>query len=625
MRIDFPLVWTLLSSNSVFLVTTWGLASAQSTPPPGVTIPPEIPDVLQESIPKPSETSPLPSLPRTVPAPSLDIPSPPSPTDSDLSGPFPIRRIIVEGASVLQSEIAALVAEYEQRGKLSFDELLELRSRITQLYITNGYVTSGAFLPNNQVLDSGEVQIQVIEGQLQETVICMLSPRSGRENSSSQDIEVAAPHQESVSSVSEDSLGENQSSGSSTEPSQARCSSAHLQESYVRSRLAGIKTQPLNQQRIEEALLLLQVNPLIQQINAELTAGSAPGQSILFVEVREAPAFRLSFGGDNYQSSSIGSEQLSIQASHDNLLGIGDRLSAGYGITQGLDSFNVGYSIPVNPQDGTLSLSYSRNESLIVETEFEDLEIRSDADTISLGFRQPVIRRPSTELALGIQTDLRHSTTFLEDQPFSFSEGPDEGRSNVTVIRLSQDWVNRNNRTVLAARSQFSFGIDAFDATINETGTDGRFFAWLGQFQWVERLSPRWVLVSRLNAQLTPDSLLSLERFGYGGVDTVRGYPQNQLVTDNGVLGSMEARFSLLSESDRLQLIPFFEAGTGWNNQSPDPNPSTIASVGLGFRWLITPDLSLQVDYGVPLVNVENRGSSLQDNGLYFSLRYQPF
>jgi len=47
--------------------------------------------------------------------------------------------------------------------------------------------------------------------------------------------------------------------------------------------------------------------------------------------------------------------------------------------------------------------------------------------------------------------------------------------------------------------------------------------------------------------------------------------------------------------------------------------------LGLGLNWLITPDLSLRLDYGIPLIDVDDEGDSLQDNGVYFSLRYQPF
>lgn len=485
-----------------------------------------------------------------------------------------ISQIEVIGSTVLQSEIANLVTLYQNRN-VTFDELTALRSSITQLYIDNGYVSSGAFIPTNQDLSSGVVQIQVVEGELEAIEIIGLR---------------------------------------------------RLNEGYVRDRLQRGVSTPVNQFEIEEALQLLQLNPLIQRINAELTVGSAPGRSILQVEVDEANPVQIGVGGDNYQSSSIGSEQFSISASHGNLLGLGDQLSASYGLTEGLDSWDIGYTLPLNALEGTLSLSYSTDDSLIVERDFEELEIRSESETFSIRFRQPLYRRPTSEFALGLGFDLRRSQTYiLEDRPFSFSEGPENGESNVSVVRFFQDWVQQDAQTVLAARSQFSIGLEAFDATVNDSGTDARFFAWLGQFQWVEQFSPRFLLVSRFISQLTPDSLLSLERFGFGGVETVRGYPQNQLVTDNGILASVEARIPVTDNPNRLQLTPFIDAAYGWNNVTPDPPEDILVSAGIGVRWLATPDLSMRVDYGVPLINVGDRGNSLSDNGFYFSIQYQPF
>lgn len=108
-------------------------------------------------------------------------------------------------------------------------------------------------------------------------------------------------------------------------------------------------------------------------------------------------------------------------------------------------------------------------------------------------------------------------------------------------------------------------------------------------------------------------------------MSTVRGYRENLLVTDNGFSGSIEVRIPLTSNPDTLQISPFFEAGTGWNNREPDPPKPTLASLGVGLNWLVTDNLRVRLDYDIPLVAVENDGESLQENGLQFSLRYQPF
>ena len=586
MTVDLTLKSITFSISSLATYTGLTLTTlAQSPPPPGITLPPETPETIEQILPQPA-VSPLPSQsPTPLPQPELQTPLPQPPPDitspeSD-SEALPqsadrlfIKTIEVLGNTVLHSEIAALIAPWENR-EASFEDLLNLRSEITQLYLKNGYITSGAFLVNNQELSQGEVQIQVVEGELEQIEITGLN---------------------------------------------------RLREGYIRRRLELATSPPLNQKRLETALQLLQLDPLLQQVNAELTAGSTPGRNSLQVQIKEAPAFHAGIATANNQSPSLGTVQNSINASYDNVLGFGDRFSAEYGITAGLNLYDLNYTIPINARNGTLSLRYSNSDSLIIEEPFEALEIRSESRTFSVNFRQPLIRTPEREFGIGIALDLRRSQTYiLDDIPFSFSEGPDDGESNVTVIRFYQDWVNRSPGRVLAARSQFSFGLNAFDATINDISTDGQFFSWIGQFQWVEQLSPRALLVARINTQLTPDSLLSLERFSIGGVDTVRGYSQNQGVGDNGIVGTVEVRLPLTSNPRILQLSPFFEIGTVWNNRDANPEPATIAGLGLGLDWLITSDLSLRLDYGIPLIEVDDEGNSLQDNGLYFSLRYQPF
>ncbi|OKH25035.1 ShlB/FhaC/HecB family hemolysin secretion/activation protein [Chroogloeocystis siderophila] len=545
---------------------------AQS-PPSGVTLPPDTPETIERTIPQPPQPPQTPpELPS--PAPRLEVPPTPSPeTPPPIGDRFVVNKVEVLGSTVLQDEIAELTQAFTNR-EVTFEDLIQLRTDITQLYINNGYVTSGAFLPVNQDITSGIVTIQVVEGELER--------------------------------INVDGL-------------------QRLRSEYVRSRLELATKTPVNQQRLERVLQLLQIDPLIRQVNAELTAGSTAGRNVLQVSLQENPPFTAGLNTDNRQSPSIGSLQGSVFATHNNLLGFGDRLSAEYGITEGLNIYDINYTIPVNASNGTLALRYGNSDSRIIEDPFRDFDIKSDTRTLSLSFRQPVSQTPTNEFGLSLAFDLRRSRTFLLGEPFSFNEGPDNGESRVSVIRFAQDWVDRGTTRVLAARSQFSFGIDAFDATINDTGTDGQFFSWLGQFQWVQQLSTRIVLLSRIDAQLTPDSLLSLERFGLGGVDTVRGYGQNQIVADNAILGSVEVRFPLTSDPNRLQIAPFVEIGTAWNNRFPNPDPATLAGLGVGLHWLVSPSLALRLDYGIPLIAVTNQGNSLQDNGFYFSLRYQPF
>lgn len=545
-----------------------GIDLAQAQTPP-------LPDLTEPTRPAPLppvSPPPVPEVPLEVP-PTTE-PSPPTLPPGVEEVRFLIERIEVVGNTVLQTEIAALTQPLEGQ-ELSLGDLLKLRTDITTLYGRNGYVTSGAFLPTNQDLTTGVVQIQVIEGRLEAIQVNGLS---------------------------------------------------RLREAYVRDRVALATQPPLNLPRLEEALRLLQIDPLLDQVNAELTAGSGPGQDLLILDLAEADPFTLGLTLDNAQSASTGSVQAGALATHRNVLGLGDFASLRYDHTQGLDLYELRYGVPLNAYDGVLQVRYENASSRIITPQFVDVGIRNESETLALTFRQPLTRSITEEWALGLAFDLRESRSFiLNDIPFSFSVGPENGVSRVSVLRFSQEWLRRDVTRVLAARSQFSLGLDLFDATVNNTGTDGRFLAWLGQFQWVEQLPPGWLLVSRINTQLTPDSLLPLERFSLGGPDTVRGYAQNQIVTDNAVLGSIELRIPLSALPNELQIIPFLDAGTGWNNQIGNPTPSTLVGTGLGLQWQPMADLNLNLTYGLPLVGIPNRGTSLQENGFYFSLTYQPF
>jgi len=532
-------------------------------------IPPNIPPgTLEPTRPE------LPPIPPLLPA-TPNQPSPQTPPP-ELGVQVKVKRVEVLGSTVFSpQQLDAAVSSFIGK-EATFEELLAIRSAITQLYVDAGYSTSGAFLPLQDLTD-GVVRIQVVEG-----AVAKIEIRGLR----------------------------------------------HLRDSYVRSRIQLATQTPVNLHRLEEALQLLQLNPLIRNVQAELSSGTSPRLSILTLNIQEAPPFTAKATIENRDSPSVGEIRGTLSLADHNLLGFGDRLSFDYGVSKGINIYNIGYDIPLTPHEGTLSVSYSNSGNRLIEEPFAALDINADADTFSLGYRQPIIHTPTREFALSLFLDLRQSKTFLfENVPYSFSTGPEQGRSQVTALRFTQDWTNRSTTQVLAARSQFSFGWDAFGATVNDTGTDARFISWLGQFQWVQALGGNTILVARTGAQLSFDSLLPIEQFSVGGVETVRGYRQNQLVADNGIFGSIEVRFPLIRQPDgigTLQLAPFFDIGTAWNNQGKLPSPNTLASIGVGLRWQLGSYFWARLDWGIPLIDVSHKGNSLQDNGISFSLTYSP-
>jgi hemolysin activation/secretion protein len=551
--------------------------------------------VLSQQLPPPQDVQPpvpsplpLPELPQPLPPPAeLFPPSAPITPDEPLPGNFPqtivVERFEVLGSTVFSSEELALAtAEFTKR-PISLTEVYQARSKITELYVSNGYITSGAYIPP-QTIQSGVVKIQVVEGKLE-------------------DIKVTGTRR--------------------------------LNPNYVRSRLAIATSQPLNRQRLLKALQLLQLNPLIQNVSAELSAGSRAGSSLLEVKVSEAKTFSSQIVLDNGRSPSVGSFRRGLRLNEANLLGLGDGLSVGYTNTDGSNSFDASYTLPLNPRNGTLTFNYGTTSSNVIEPDFAFLDIASASRYYELTFRQPIIQTPTQEFALGLTTSRRESDiswvldTGRIPAPVLSPGADEEGRTRVSALRFFQEWISRNSREVIALRSQFSLGFDVLNPTINQIPPDSRFFAWQGQAQWARLLAPETLLLLRLNTQLASRTLLPIEQFGLGGQDSVRGYRQDYLLTDNATFVSAEVQVPILrfpQIDGALQVVPFVDFGVGWNSSGRvNPDPNTLAAVGLGLRWSQGDRFTVRLDWGIPLISVDSNERTLQENGLYFSLLYNPF
>ncbi|MDJ0571669.1 MAG: ShlB/FhaC/HecB family hemolysin secretion/activation protein [Pleurocapsa sp. MO_192.B19] len=306
------------------------------------------------------------------------------------------------------------------------------------------------------------------------------------------------------------------------------------------------------------------------------------------------------------------------------------------------NSHSLAYQIPWNARNGSISFSYNHSENRVIESPFDDFDIESDSDTYELTLRQPVIQtikqQSYHDFALGLTTFLRDSDATVSSLPFPLSPGANEqGETRVFALRFFQEYTQRNARSVFALRSQFNFGLDALDSTVNqqiagvERIPDSRFFAWRFQGQYVLLLGRDSLFLVRTNGQIADQRLLSSEQFSLGGVNSVRGYRQNQLLTDNGVLLSAELQlpvFRVFKDAGVVQLISFIDYGTTWNSSGiANPKDRSLSSMGLGLQWQQGNNFNARLDWGIPLVDVDvdSRERTWQENGVHFSMQWVLF
>ncbi|HEU4686043.1 MAG TPA: ShlB/FhaC/HecB family hemolysin secretion/activation protein [Nitrospira sp.] len=499
-----------------------------------------------------------------------------------------VRDIWVTGNTVFSdAQIAEVTAPFKNR-TLATEDLERLRLALTLLYINHGYITSGAVIPDQDVV-AGVVTVHVIEGKLSR-----INVEGNR----------------------------------------------WFSASYLRDRLErGVQT-PVLLYPLQEQLQLLQQDRRIERVNAELRPGDARGESVLNVRVADKQPFHASMEVNNYQSPLVGEVKGIGTLTYDNITGRGDTASVSYGQSSGAFPIVYGsYAVPLNRYGTTFSPYYRRYDFKLIEPPFDPLQLKTNTEIIGMSLRQPLYQTVTDEFALMIIGEHLFTQSFVfRTVPIDLFPGFQNGVATVSALRFALDWTHRTVDTVIAARSRFSVGVNVLGATINANPDtpDGQFFSWLGQLQTIKQFGERLFgmqLLQRMDVQLTNSPLFPLEQVALGGRYSVRGYREVTILRDNAFIFSLEPRFPLYrwaSGEPMFQFAPFVDVAHGWNlgQNRPAPIapvatfPDTLASVGAGLRWNILPQdrAAFEVYWGQRLNHVPKVGNTIQDHGVHLGI-----
>lgn len=578
--------------------STLALITCLTTHSVSAQVPPPPPPVFDPG----GRSGELPSLqdmaPAPMPLPSDQAPTTPPDTSEERLPPVKVfvREFQFEGHTVFPAQdLLTLAAPYTNR-EVTTEDLERLRTAVTLLYVQRGYVTSGAVIPD-QAVTGGLIRIKIIEGALT-------------------DINIEGAR--------------------------------WVWPNYYRRRIALSAGPPVNVYTLQERLQLLQQDPRVDRLNAELRRGISPGRNELNVRVSESRPFKGWIEFNNHQSPAVRAERWMATLAHESLTGNGDRLQVSYGqsipinnTTGVLPLINVSYVLPITAYDTTLAVGYRRSDFEVVKQPFRTLGIEGHTEIFSVTLQQPVYRTLTQQVNVGVQGEYLYNKNLLLGQPFDFFAGYQNGVANIAALRFLQDWTYRNQDTIVGVRSRFSVGLDVLDATTNSGPVaDGRYFSWIGQLQGLRRFEQYagTQLLGRIDLQLTNDRLFPLEQMPVGGRYSVRGYRELSLLRDNAFLFSIEprlpvARWLFGAREDLLQVAPFFDYARAWSAKDSTDAPKSLMSVGVGLRTAFLPKNQgyFELYWGYRL-----RGSgandppystngNMQDHGIHLQVVLQPF
>jgi hemolysin activation/secretion protein len=226
-------------------------------------------------------------------------------------------------------------------------------------------------------------------------------------------------------------------------------------------------------------------------------------------------------------------------------------------------------------------------------------------------------------VAVGFDYKYNHNSLQFGDIPLTVV--PVEVRQFVATYDSSlRDQHGITSLSVQAYFSPGNWGGDNSDAVFGQSHTLAT-----ANYDYVNltltrltRLPHEWSLFLRGLAQVSSANLTPSEQLGLGGYDTVRGYDEREVNSDEGYLFNVELRTPSMSIGkrmgwtrfdDQLQLLGFFDtaAGNDRNLLPGEPSETTLSAYGAGLRYTIKSNISVRADYGFQL----NRTGLDNDHG----------
>jgi len=467
--------------------------------------------------------------------------------------------------------------------EISLLDLYRFRDAITAKYGNAGYGLSRAVIPEQRIQADGIVQIEIIEGFIDEVTI-----------------EGATEEQ--------------------------RAFLDHASEKIRAER-------PLNVKTLERYLLLANDRFAIKVTSTLKKSDKTPGASTLILKVEGAPRIEGSLSIDNRGTDSVGPVQIIGNVTVNGILNRAARTNLTYVTTGQPDELRylaLSHTGVLNAEGTALTLTYSHINSEAGDPALKLLEQKSESETWSIGLSHPYIRTRQQNLTVHIKYEHKDTTNKSLGAPVS-EDKIRSLRAGITYDRADAfDGINQ-------ALIEFSTGIRGLGATSPDSSlksrTDGRvdyqkINLILSRNQELGYFSPslsRFSLNVALMGQYAGSGLLSAEECGLGGQQYGRAYDSSEILGDRCLAASVELRYS-----PRVQGTPFkyaqfytFYDGGFTRNENPlsatDPVSKSLSSAGLGVRFGLPWNIAGSIEATKPLTRVvANEGN--KDSRIFASL-----
>jgi hemolysin activation/secretion protein len=406
-------------------------------------------------------------------------------------------------------------------------------------------------------------------------------------------------------------------------------------ERLIAGYLDALKSQPVfNENDAERYLLLARDLPGYDVRMTLRPAGTAPGEVIGEIAVTKVP-FEIDANVQNYGSHSVGPLGGLIRGEAYDVIGAGDRVSAGFYSTPDFDEQHVvqlGYDLRLGSEGLTVSgrFAYAWTEPTL--TPRADVRSRTLIGGIEASY--PLIRRQATNVRLAGGMDFVEQRTRFAGTPLNLD------KIRVLYGRLDAELIDPQSlksvhgfsggepRWRVAGSLEVRKGLNILGASDDCgpapyaacPGSPGRTplsriqanpdaavirFSGTAEFRPVPDIA---VAVSP-RAQYSGSSLVNYEQFAGGNFTVGRGYDPGAIIGDSGVGFTTELRLGALSPHSRSDIawqpFVFYDRAWTWDHVNlillPKADPQELSSIGGGVRVAWGDHVRLELTGAMPL------------------------
>ena len=468
---------------------------------------------------------------------------------------FLLEKVNFEGnTEISEAELQHLALEVLGED-VFFDELLELCSKVTNLYHSKGYLTSYATVPPQRIVD-GVATIKIVESKVGELNI----------------------------------EGEK-----------------WTREWYLKHIImgkAGLREGDVfNAKNLQRAMKEINKESYVQAQTEVERQEDGEENTAITLNVRDRFPVQLGFAYDDYGRTYTGDQRVSFLVGMHNLTGLGDKIYGGTILSSGATGWMAGYSLPVSSYGTRLSFDFS-DSHVRLGKDLKGANIKGNAQSYFTKITHPLIQTAKSDLYFYTGYDYVKANTTMN----IFNPRRILSDYQLNVWRSGLYGMTDDSYGRWIGNLGIDFGMGGSDQT--NSGNDKTFFKMNAGVTRAQRLFSRSMGIVRINGQYSPNKLFAAEQMQLGGPYTLRGFQPAEVIGDYGFSGTLEYRtpIPLMSKlwpwfDDRFRLAAFYDFGWIDSNSSIEYPARFLHSIGFGGYFNIADWIAFQFGLGFPLID----------------------